>query len=91
MTDANQHATCSSTAYKFTRSAAAGATIGGLTRASGSAVLQLGSTHVAVAVHGPKPADGRAALADTGQVIATVEFAAFAGAPPKPLARVRLC
>ena len=70
--------------------AVAGASIGTLTRASGSATLELGETQVAVAVHGPKPADGRAALADEGQVVVTVEFAAFAGAPPKPLARVRL-
>ena len=68
--------------------------LGTLTRSSGSAILELGATQVAVAVHGPKPAaagDARGALQDEALLQVDVEFAAFAGRPPRPNPRVRGC
>eukprot|EP00892_Ulva_mutabilis_P011874 jgi/Ulvmu1/9059/UM005_0152.1 len=54
---------------------------GMLTRSSGSAYLEIGSTKVTVAVHGPRPPDSRADFSVQGALNVTVKYAPFSGAP----------
>lgn len=62
---------------------------GMLTRSSGSAYLEIGSTKVTVAVHGPRPPEGKAEYSVQGAVNVTVQYAPFSGVPV-PQSKVRL-
>lgn len=65
---------------------------GMLTRSSGSAYLEIGSTKVTVAVHGPRPPEGKADFSVRGSVNVTVQYAPFSGVPPtKTRVRITCC
>lgn len=60
---------------------------GVLSRANGSAYAEVGDTKVMVAVHGPKPSDGRRAFTEVGEIVVNVQMAAFSGGERVPVNR----
>lgn len=67
----------------------AGIEIGSLSKSSGSAMVQLGSTQVVAAVHGPKAMDRRGGLQQRAQLRVSLEHASFSGRGPPGRGKVR--